>query len=188
MGQRMPDEPLEYGNDCLARFDPGKTPKHIYARFSQIIKCDPHTPPVCHTPPNDVVFKLTQDAVSPCVFMYNQSGWIVTCHFAFGAPHRTYLQLQDTPGFLYFYDSALTPVDEGYIFRNSFTLCGAIECAHHGIGIITWTDHATELLEALNIGKAYDLFMELFPLEDGKLVYKFCKVKDGINIKILFEP
>ncbi|GAH76571.1 unnamed protein product, partial [marine sediment metagenome] len=33
-----------------------------------------------------------------------------------------------------------------------------------------------------------DLFMELRPLPDGKLVYKFCRLRDATNIKILFEP
>ncbi|GAI90859.1 unnamed protein product, partial [marine sediment metagenome] len=32
MGQPMPDVPIEYGNDCLARFPAGKTPKYLYAR------------------------------------------------------------------------------------------------------------------------------------------------------------
>ncbi|GAH22875.1 unnamed protein product, partial [marine sediment metagenome] len=188
MGQPMPDVPIEYGNDCLARFPAGKTPKYLYARFSQVVRCDPHTPPVCHTPPNDVVFKLTQDAVSPCVFMYDQSGWIVTFYFAFDSPPVTYVQLQDALGYLYFSDFVPTPVDEGYVFHNDLTRCEAMECAHGGIAIVTWTDHATDILKAINMSKANDLFMEVFPTDDDKLVYKFCKLKDATNIKILFEP
>ncbi len=188
MGQRMKDEPIVYGADCLRGFDADKTPKYIYIRFSQIVKCPDWDEVVYQIPPNDRVFKLTQDDVHPCLWEVTTTGWHVIFDLQFDYPD-TIVWLEYIPdGKVYFFDVVPLPVEEGIVFHNNNTDCLLGRSAHGGIATVTWTPQATDILEAINMKKAYDLFMELRPLEDGKLVYKFCRLQDATNIKILFEP
>jgi len=184
----MPDKPIVYGDDCLLGWAAGKTPKFIYIRFSKVDKC-PDTPPTFYAvPPNDHAFTLEQLVGHPCNWKYTGTNWQVI--FAVTAPGpRIGIRLEHFPdGIVYFESSPVIGVDEGTVYTNRLIICGPIQGGFSGIACPTWTPQATQLLEDLVITKGEDLFMELFPLEDGKLVYKFCKVKDGINIKILYEP
>ncbi|GAI71523.1 unnamed protein product, partial [marine sediment metagenome] len=73
----MPDIPHEYGDDCLLKFEPGETPKYLYARFSKLETCPPPAP----TAPNDRVFKLTQDPELPCCWEYFSDEWYVSFEY-----------------------------------------------------------------------------------------------------------
>ncbi len=184
----MPDEPILYGDDCLLGWAAGKTPKFIYVRFSKVYKC-PDDPPTSYAvPPNDRAFKLEQLVGHPCNWKYTGTNWQVI--FAVTAPGpRMGIRLEHFPdGIVYFENSPVIGVDEGTVYNNRLIICGPIQGGFSGIAVVTWTPQATALLEAINLSKAQDLFMELRPLEDGKLVYKFCRLQDATNIKILFEP
>jgi len=188
MGQRMPDEPHVYGDDCLQCFDEGKTPLKVYARFSLIEKCPDKPDHVCKIPPNDRMFTLTQDPLHACQWLYIGDEWEIHyhCHYDFPAQHL--LDLGDKAGFGVFWHKGDPCPAEGTVFDNQLTDCGEFQCGKLGIGVVTWTHQATELLAALNMKKARDLFLEMRPLEDGNLVYKFCRLQDATNISILFEP
>ena len=188
MGQRMPDEPIDYGTNCLHCFDADKTPESIYARFSGIEICPGDLDPTCKIPPNDRAFKLTQLNGYPCRYLYQQSGWVVSCGLWQSPPGQGWLNLQDNDWNYYFQAMFTVCPDEGIVLANDMVGCVPHDCVRGGIGVITWTPQATALLAAINLAKDKDLFMELFPREDGKLVYKFCRLKDATNIKILFEP
>lgn len=187
MGQRMPDEPIEYGDDCVACFDAGKTPLKVYARFSNIEKCPDKNGHVCLIPPNDRMFALTQDPVHACNYAYIGSTWEVFYIASHDWPTKHRLNLGDKGGFTYFWNSGDACPDEGTVFANQLLICGAFQCGKNGIGIVTWHPQATKLLSDINMQKANDLFMELRPKADGNLVYKFCRLQDATNIKILFE-
>ncbi len=187
MGQRMPDKPIDYGDDCLLAFDPDKTPLNVYARFNLMEQCPLELPPFHPIPPNDRVFKLTQLEDVPCGWKVNSGDWEVTFEII-GGPVRTTLTLFNTAdASTYFYEQVVAFQDEGIVFHNSILVCQPWYGAHLGIAVVTWTPQATALLEAINLEKAYDLFMELRPLEDGNLVYKFCKLQDATNIKMLYD-
>lgn len=188
MGQRMPDEPIEYGNNCSSCFALGKTPKYVYARFFLLEGCTYGWVPPCHPPPNDRLFKLTQTAISNCLWRYEQSGWKVDFRAWYPPISGAYLQLFDDDGYNYFSDQHTGCIDEGFVWTNGFLSCTGSSCAHSGIAVVTWTPQATELLEGLNITKAQNLFLELFPLANGDLVYKFCKRSELTNIKVLLSP
>lgn len=184
----MPDEPILYGDDCSIGFDPGETPLHVYARFIGMVQCPDNPPTFYSIPPNDRVFKLTQDAAIACRWAVSSGPWDVTFWMT-PAPLRTALTIVNSVDLGdYFAAQPLGIKAEGFVITNEILVCQPWHGAHLGIGVVTWTPQATDLLAAINISKAYDLFMELFPIADGKLVYKFCKIKDAINIKILFEP
>jgi len=171
-------------DDCLLKFEPGETPKYLYARFSKLETCPPPAP----TAPNDRVFKLTQDPELPCCWEYFSDEWYVSFEYLQDPDLSRLFIIHQITMQWYFFDAVDGHVDEGYVFHNDNTECfwdiGGID----GLGVITWTHQATELLEKINMERAQDLFMELHPLEDGKLVYKFCRLQDATNIAILFEP
>lgn len=184
----MPDKPILYGNSCALRWDPGETPKYVYARFALVIKRTDLVPDVCQIPPNDRLFKLTQDPMFPCAWRYDQSGWTVRFDLTMMGPDSTWLSLDDDPGNHYFSSVTPSPYQEGTVLHNDYGPDEQDACGYNGLGIVTWTPQATEILAAINLAKANDLFMELRPTDDDKLVYKFCRLQDATNIKILFEP
>lgn len=188
MGHRMKDEPHVYGNDCLIGFPGGETPMYIWVRFSSIVVCDYWPPETYGTPPNGRVFKLTQDATYACLWEYAGAEWHVILDLQFDPPNAN-LWLEYVPdGWPYFLDTVDTPLDEGTVYNNHLDNCAGPTGAITGIATVTWTQEATNLLEALNMQRAYDLFMELHPLIDGNKVYKFCRLGDATNIAIEFEP
>lgn len=188
MGQRMRDVPIVYGNDCLRGWDAGKTPKYIYLRFSLIVKCPDWDEVVYQIPPNDRVFKLTQDETHSCLWEVTTTGWHVILDLQFDYPNTiVWLEYMPTGG-VYFFDVVPLPFDEGVVYHNKNLDCEQGRPSYSGIAVLTYTPQATDLLKAINITKGDDLFMELFPLDDGKLVYKFCRIAESTNIKILFEP
>jgi len=188
MGQRMTDVPIVYGVNCPDRFDPGNTPKYLYCRFSGMVQC-PDWPPVYYTtPPNDRPFKLTQVSGIPCRWEFLDVDWFIQFTFAIGPQNTLVFLINNNDGATYFGDNPSEWTEEGYVFHNDITVCNQIYGSRDGIAVVTWTPQATKLLESINLSKAYDLFMELRPLDNGKLVYKFCKLQDSTNIAILFEP
>ncbi|MBA7617483.1 hypothetical protein ES703_24798 [subsurface metagenome] len=184
----MPDEPIDYGVTCTHCPGLSPTPKYMYARFSLIIKCTGLGYEQCKSPPNDRPFKLTQVTGTPCSWYYLSGDWNVyySCWSAVDGKAR--LKIEDNLSQAYFEETVLADPDEGIVWHNTLGCVPGLICGSGGIGIITWNPQATELLKNINMKKARDLFMELRPLEDGKLVYKFCRLQDATNISILFEP
>lgn len=188
MGQRMEDKPIVYGSDCAQCWSAGLTPKYLYARFALVTKRTDHIPDVCSIPPNDVVFKLTQDPGEPCAWFYDQGLWTVRFDLVNLGIGNTEFTLDDTIGNHYFHNRSDTCYPEGTVLHNDIPSDDPTACGFAGFGCVTWTPQATELLAAINLTKGYSLFMELRPRADGKLVYKFCRLQDATNISILFEP
>ncbi|MBA7582480.1 hypothetical protein ES708_24408 [subsurface metagenome] len=183
MGQRQDQTEIVYGNDCLLKFDAGTTPKYMFARFSQLVRC----PGAVAIPPNDRAFKLTQVPGVDCMWDYDIDPWYISLEFV-AFPLATELRILHRPSAdMYFFDSVAEYVDEGYVFTNEFGVCGLQVGAVGGTGVVTWRLETIALMKALNIEPAYDLFMEMRPLVDGNKVYKYCRLKDGTNIAIEFE-
>lgn len=68
-------DPEERGDDCLACFEAGKTPKFMYAMFGGIGK-GPAWMPMFPVGPA-VTFKLTQSVDFPCCWYYMGDDWWV---------------------------------------------------------------------------------------------------------------
>lgn len=184
MGQRMSPGPIEYGDDCLIGWPPGKTPKHLYARFANIVPC----PAGLEFPPNDRVFKLTQDPVLPCGFFYLEPPWEIE-FVILGPPAEIWFVLYETvSGDIYFIDTPMIAPDEKHTYSNLNVACTPDIGGAGGIAAVTWIPQVTNLLEAINMEKADDLFMEMFPLTGNKFVYKFCQLRHITNVKILYQP
>lgn len=184
----MKDEPHIYGDDCLACFPAGKTPKYVWVRFILLASCVPDLDPPCAAPPNDRVFKLTQDDSVPCFWRYLSDDWIIWYYTTFGSPPKTRLDLWDTLGRVHFLALEDACAPEGTVFNNT-VLCSMFgACTHEGIATVTWTQEATNLMAAINMQRGDDVFMELHPLVDGNKIYKFCRLRDATNIAIELEP
>lgn len=138
MGQRQDKTEIEYGDDCLTCFEPGKTPLYAYARFSKIIKCTIGEPDLCKTPPNDKVFKLTQFAEEPCVWRHIGTYWRVFFRIAGAPPGENYLLL-DTPAMLAYFRAFFDDcIEEGQVLHNVNPACNGLYCGTGGIGVVTW--------------------------------------------------
>lgn len=180
----MEDKPIDYGDDCLTGWAAGKTPKYVYARFSGIETC----PGASLISPNGRVFKIPQEEFIPCEWFYDDTVWRVEFQVA-AAPNFVHLILTDVDaGVTHFEASVAMVPDEGHVYVNENVACDLAHEGKNGIAVVTWTPQATALLESINMTKGADLFMELFPLANGKLVYKFCRIAESTNIKILYEP
>lgn len=183
----MPKVEIEYGSHCTHCFANGETPKYVYARFAGIVKCEGAGKEACLIPPNDRVFKLTQQVGFPCSWRYIGDTWECWYQPWVVADGKAHLFLNDLNLKVYFEESLPACPDEGTVWHGEEACELDLFCAELGIGVVTWNPQATKLLEDINMEKAADLFMELRPLDDGKLVYKFCRLQDATNIKILFE-
>lgn len=188
MGQRQDQTEIVYGNDCLLGWDPGETPKYIYLRFSKIEKC-PDVPPTTYSqPPNDRVFKLTQDPEHPCAWIYDSADWYIEW-YVLDAPLRVWISLrQYDPFALHFIKWIGSPPEEGTVEHNDNQVCVPNIGGAGGICVATWRLQSIGILNSLNIKSMSDIFMEMRPLVDGNLVYKYCRLHDATNIVIEFEP
>lgn len=59
---------IEYGDNCLACFGAGETPKVVYAEFREIIWCA-YVAPLNQFPALNTTWALTQ-TVNPCIWTY----------------------------------------------------------------------------------------------------------------------
>ncbi|MBA7713067.1 hypothetical protein ES703_122065 [subsurface metagenome] len=188
MGQRQDKTEIEYGNDCLIGWDAGKTPKHVYARFSMIVSCKDEIPPVEQSPPNDRVFKLTQVDGYPCDWEYFKSPWWAY-YIVRPSPLRTRIALLELPTeFGHFLGEVNGAPDQARVYESWQTACIYPFAAKAGIATVTWQLETIKLMGLLNIKPQKDLFMEMRPTEDGKKVYKYCNLSEGTNIAIEYEP
>jgi len=188
MGQRMDKDEIVYGDDCLWCFDAGETPKYVYARFLDIGKCPGEWCEDNPLPPNDRVFKLTQDDMKPCTWVFQDGFWDVVYHAYWPGIAGCALLINYMGDWSSYFRSVFPFGVSCKTFFTNEEECADGTCGVGGYGIVTSKLEALEVMASLNIKPAYDLFMEMRPLSDGKRVYKFCKLKDAMNIAILFEP
>lgn len=70
----LPEPPKVYGDDCLACFPAGETPRYMTAFFSDILDCNPSEPPGHEPIPGRLV--LEQHTVRPCEWILSAAeGW-----------------------------------------------------------------------------------------------------------------
>ncbi len=187
MGINLPKPYYDAGNDCLTCFAANTTPDKVYVRFFLVDPCVPHTPPACKVPPNDRVFVVPQQPGFPCNYDYVDANWHVQFTFNLPGPHRSWLLLTDQPGFLYFSDTIPGCMPDGHVFHNSYVACGALECASGGIGIVSWTHEALDLMAKLVIPTGDTTFMEFFADAANNNVYRFASHYFRMNLKVKAE-
>lgn len=101
MGLKTPDLPDDYdwGDDCLACHDIGKTPNMVFVRFIGVDACAAEL-----DPPNGIAFVCRQDNVNPCKYagFVNFSGIEWTCQYISSVSEVQLFQ-SDPPFKHYFY-------------------------------------------------------------------------------------
>lgn len=195
MGQRMENPEYEFGNDCnigegLAAplWLDGETPRYVYMRFSLIELCNI---PACvgkPIPPNDRVFRLEQNALDPCIWEYDIDFYVFWRLYNAPPPHCEF-EIFHRPSFKLYFGDVFNANDRDPRFGTNVRNCGELNtCGFNGIACVRWGPEAETILNGLNMEYEYSLFMELWPIPDGKIVYKFCRLQDATNVKILFDP
>lgn len=195
MGQRTDDPEFEFGAACGLGFGLAaplwllnETPKFVYARFSMIKRCDIPSCAGKPYPPNDRVFRLEQEPGFPCWWTYH-GDWDVYWQFRSVPPTWIQFGLTHTGENLwYFYDDFNANNRDPRFTHNILACTPFFDCGFDGVACIRWGPEAKHILNAINMTYEYDRFMELRPLDNGNMVYKFCRIKESTNIKILFDP
>lgn len=184
MGQRQNETEPEWGNDCALKFPAGKTPRFVYGRFSNIVTC-PGAPLIT---PNDRTFTLEQQPGIPCLWIHHAGAWRVSFEFDVFVPESHFFITHIPTGDLYFNDHEPGYIDEGFVFHNEQAACIGVQQGISGIGIVTWRLETLDIMKAMNMEVANNLFMEMRPLDNGSRVYKYCRIQDATNVKIKYNP
>lgn len=195
MGQKQNQSNYEAGDEC-SRCEPvlwpvEGTPKLLYARFSEIVICSDEW---CVNTPlgfNDHVFTLTQLDINPCFWQYQSENFWIEYNCDELPEHKSHLYLDGFDGEDWdgLFRSTTESGEDCVTFFNNQLNCGAPHiCGTGGYAIVTWRQESIDLIKSLNLEISNRLFMEMRPLADGKKVYKYCKLEDGTNVKILLEP
>lgn len=183
----IPVEPIEYGFDCtacLSCFPPGKTPKYVTARFSNIIKCGPGPLP---EPPNNQNFILTQTGIyAPCEWSNYKHGetpeWKVYYYAGWGGDDRSVLGMGYTP--------MPCPVFNAYTEEQCATgfPWNFIYCPDNfygeGMGVVSFTaDPAPEILtETMGFHPGINNLYEKTPTIADLADYRIANKLDKTNI------
>lgn len=191
MGQRLPDDTIITGDACLGceyyLWDPGKTPKTVYVRFSQMVPCPEIDWSFYPLPPNNRVFTLTQNEIVPCSWgTTTTDGWVVAWLVFWGPLAQSYLVLGRAGMLQYFTSLSAAQARCVGSFPNQLN-CGGLVLSSGGFGWVEWKQIAIDLAKALNIELAPTLFYEVFQINLRDVVYKFTDKTRHINIKCKFE-
>lgn len=187
MGQRQNLDDIVYGDDCDIGFAAGETPKYIYVRFSGIVYCPGYAPEAYPSKLNDRAFKLTQSSSVPCFWSYNLGDWDIEFEVIPTPTLCTLVGFYRRRVFFYFVPVTELLPEEGHIYSNDIDECNGGNLGFDGIAVVTWRLLSLTVLSLINMITANDLFLELFPVKGDHLVFKYCRKRDGTNIKIKFE-
>ncbi len=190
MGTKIPEPPLDYGDDCLAcsppvgeLWEPGKTPLYVYIYFAGIQGC----PGKSLTPPNGKTFKLTQSDTYPCVWNHWGSVWKVYFITDPPGPRRSRIVLRDIDDNYYFNSYGSGCMSECSIYNNELLCDGPLTHGEEGIAVIHWMDIVLHLVLSMSLPGSKPIMHELFVTDENKIVHKFCHVDRAMNVKFLME-
>lgn len=191
MGTPLPDQPIDYGDDCVVcrdapyeRWAAGETPHYVYVRFSGLVKCVWGT----YEPPNGQVFRLEQDPVWPCLWFLIGTKWTVQFLPATRVPLLSQIVLRDEFAQLYFDGFSVACPPEMQVFDNSLVACNPGNQSKDGEATIAWNSTALSIAKAMVLPFDPQLMTEMFITPTDVPVFKYCNPRFGVNVKIKFEP
>lgn len=180
MGTRVEAIPL--GLECFCWGPANETPEAIYVMFFEMKKGDV---PFAHEPPNGHIFRVPQNPLVPCDFVYDNPAmnWRILLLLQAGAISLT-LRQSDFPNFIYFADTTgPPPLPENFVFTNDY-LTPVNNFAWDGYCVVFWMSSVITLADAWGFLDAPDLLFELFSAESPDIVVKFCSLSLGINTRL----
>lgn len=173
-------KPPEYGDDCMACFDPGKTPLYLKCFFSGI-KTGELWLPVLPPPPNGY-WDLEQHIDHPCIWI--QSGPPPpTIGYRVGGP-TNHISFVFQPGVTAF-RSILAPGCQKH-FTNDFAIWGGA-VYYGGYCYIETSNAIQKQIEAVTPMIDPDPRMECFPMADEHIVIRYAGKRDATNISIKID-
>jgi len=172
------------GNDCTACWSIGQTPKKLYLSV-QGLTVNASTPYDAPRPPPNGIWLLEQKHLTPCQWIFSNSIWDFVLDM--GAL-VTNLEIKYAGGF------AFWTMNDGPCAQY-FSNLGQPEGAYDGGFAVSaprpdFSDRPTikGVMDLINIIPARKTFAEIFPKNDGKMVYKFNIKADKTNVKFLVDP
>lgn len=171
------------GNDCLACWSTGNTPKKLYLSV-QGLSVNASTPVGAPGPPNGI-WLLEQHISQACYWVFSDS--IFDFSLYMGA-------LVSNLNITFAGGIAFWSLNDGTC-AQFFSNLGQPEGAYAG-GYATssprpdYSDRPSlkGVMELMNIKPGRKMFAEIFPKSDGKSVFKFNDKRDKTNIKFLIDP
>lgn len=191
----MDKDDIVYGNRCILGetlpkplWAVGETPLNVYLRFSGISLCKTEQCREVPPPPNGRVFKCTQTEWDACNWKY-ENGLTAWWSLDPNDPVNMFVYLLYNPLNKYYFIATVPTDGDNARFATNQASCSPFNmCGYGGIVAVEWLIEPMNLLKSLNMKGMSDIFMEMHPLVDGNRIYKFCRLQDATNIKILFEP
>lgn len=168
-----------YNNHCPACFPANESPE-IMKLFLGGIEKSPHFPIVPYSPPNGYC-DLFQSGTACEWIGWNDKIVLAYWHQVAG---KSALGVQ-VGGSWFAFAKSDQPACERY-FENGFT--DPFNFAYTGGWALVTTPMVMQtMIELATPIVGPDPRMELFPMEDGLIVVKFCNIVDGTNVKIKLD-
>lgn len=191
MGTPVP-ESVEPGNDCALctippgpLWEPGETPKYIFAYFAGIKKCAPSV----KQPPNGRTFKLTQTPGNNCTWQHVGASWQIEYRPDLIAPDASQLVLiEAVSGVAMFSSRSVSCPEEPHIFVNDQAACILLYGGAEGVGVIHWMGVVLGIVVMMSLPSNQPIMHEIFVKDETTIVHKFCLPKFGMNVKLLMSP
>lgn len=190
MGTRVPEPPIDYGNDCPVCTPPagslwaaGETPLFVYVYFQALESC----PWLGEKPPNGQTFKLTQRDDKPCMYEHIGSVWKVQWWAWDVGDNQSHVYLWGPAGFLHFHAESVPCPPECHIYTNLWDWCGHPAASINGLAVVHWMGVVLSIIVGMHLPTDTQIMHEVFVKDEDKIVHKLCITDIFANIKFLME-
>lgn len=184
MGTRVPSPIVEKGDDCVyctpALWSAGETPQFVYLTFSGVLNCGLSH----HGPENGRTFKLEQDPVNYCYWVFDDGIYHVRFWARYPGESYGQVRLSDHAGWCFFISNFTYCPPDLTVVSNAQNSCILSYAGAGGHCIISYMDTVAWLALEFGLEPGPDLFSELFLHPDGHVVVKLCNRKLRTNIAI----
>lgn len=184
MGTKIQTPPT--GVNCINWDPPGETPEFLYVYFWEVKKGDI---PIALEPPNNHIFKLTQNPAQPCIWTFLDLAWGWYIQVGLAAL-TSWLWLAETGGAgrWVFADSVgPSPIVPLGSYTNWYQ-DPVGNWGYEGYGTIFLMQTIGMIADDFGLSDMDQLKLEMFGVGEPVRTAKYCSRRDRTNVKIQFEP
>lgn len=177
-----PTDPDLYGDDCDA-WPAGKTPKFLWASFSNIVDCNPAVNP--NKGHINRIIKMTQDGVSPCKYAGTDAAGFRAGYVAHGLGGNSELRFWFGADQYFFH----APAGIGQTFFTNQLLCGLGAFGENGIGQIAWLEEdeapsIKTIMSKIALPNEEPTVFHYWPVASDKMIVRFANKNDKTSIYV----
>lgn len=180
MGTPVTEIPI--GLECGHWDPPAETPVAMYIFFWDVEKGDKVG---ARQPPNGHVFRLEQDALSPCDYDHDSplTGWLVEFNIQ-AALISVNLRDQADPNKIYFLAHLHhSPPVEYDVFTNDYQT-PVNNYGYAGYCMVFWMTDIIAMAEDFGLLWPGDLMLEIFGADAPFVIIKFCTLTLRVNVRV----